>query len=86
MTNPQVPRVARRARRKERLQESARGSFREDPQVRRMLTSHIHCGEEMRLVIVNPALPCTETTARNECGSVLTYRCACGFSFDQGPD
>lgn len=50
----------------------------EDPQLRRMLASHIHCGQPMQLVTVNPTPP----EERND-GDLLTYRCACGFSFDQ---
>ena len=57
----------------------------EDPELRRMLTSHIHCGEEMQLIITHPALPGEQTTAKND-RSLLTYRCACGFSFDQPQD
>ena len=85
MTHPQVSRVARRARQKEQLKGAARGRPPEDPQLRRMLSSHIHCGQEMQLVSTDPALPREQTTARND-DSVLTYRCACGFSFDQRPD
>ena len=56
----------------------------DDPLLRRMLTSHMHCGQEMQPVIVDPALPGEQTAAKND-GSLLTYRCACGFSFDQRP-
>jgi hypothetical protein len=58
-----------------------------DPLLRRMLTSHVHCGEEMQLVIVDPAQAGERTPAMND-GTLLTYRCACGFSFDSltGPD
>ena len=79
MTHPQVSRVARRARQQELLRGAARGLPLEDPQLRRMLTSHIHCGQEMQLVSTDPALP-GEPTKNGV--SLLTYRCACGFSFD----
>lgn len=62
-----------------------RGRPSEDPQLRRMLTSHIHCGQDMQLIMVHPALPGDRTTAKND-RSLLTYRCACGFSFDQRSD
>ncbi len=50
-----------------------------------MMTSHIHCGQEMQLVGMATALPVEQTTAVND-DSLLTYRCACGFSFDQRRD
>lgn len=61
------------------------GILPEDPQLRRMLTSHIHCGQEMQPVGMDPALPGEHTAAKND-DSLLTYRCACGFSFDQPQD
>ena len=85
MTHPQVSRVARRARQRELLRGAAHGLPLEDPQLRRMLTSHIHCGQEMQLVSTDPALP-GKPTAANNGASLLTYRCTCGFSFDQRPD
>lgn len=86
MTHPQVSRVARRARQKEQLRcAAARGVPPEDPELRRMLTSHIHCGQKMQLVTMTPVLPGEQTEAKNDDG-LLTYRCACGFSFDQRPD
>ena len=85
MTHPQVSRVARRARQKEQLRGTARGRPPEDPQLRRMLTSHIHCGQEMQLVSTDPALPGEQAAAKNDDG-LLTYRCGCGFSFDQRRD
>lgn len=64
---------------------AGRGRPSEDPQLRDMLTSHIHCGQDMQLVMVHPALPGDRTTPKND-GSLLTYRCACGFSFDHRSD
>ena len=68
----------------EQLREAA-GTPSEDPQLRQMLATHVHCGEVMRLVAAEP--PATGQSAagppsgRND-GGLLTYRCACGFSFD----
>lgn len=50
-----------------------------DPLLRRMLATHMHCGEQMHLVASAPA---GLTDGKND-GGLLTYRCACGFSFDQ---
>lgn len=50
--------------------------------MRRMLASHIHCGQEMELIVVHPVLPGQKTSAGNR-RTLLTYRCTCGFSFDQ---
>lgn len=50
----------------------------EDPELRRMMASHIHCGQPMELLTVDTATP----EERND-GVLLTYRCVCGFSFDQ---
>lgn len=82
MGHPHLSRPARRKRQKEQLRGALRGKPSEDPQLRRMLTSHIHCGQDMQLIIVHPVLPGERTTAMND-GGLLTYRCACGFSFDQ---
>lgn len=85
MTESQVSRAARRARQREQLRGAIRGRPSDDPQLRRMLTSHIHCGEEMQLVSADAALRNEKAGARN--GLCLrTYRCMCGFSFDQRPD
>ena len=82
MGQPQLSRPARRARRKERLKGAGRVRPSQDPQLRRMLTSHVHCGQDMEVVAVHPALPGVRTPAKND-HSLRTYRCACGFSFDQ---
>lgn len=84
MTPTQNSRLRRRARKKEQLKSAARGMSSEDPQLRRMLTLHIHCGQEMQLVSVDPAPPSEGSAGRN--GGPLAYRCACGFSFDQRRD
>lgn len=85
MTWPQNPKAARRSWQQEQLGSAVSGRPSEDPELRRMLASHIHCGEDMELIIVHPALPGDRTTAKND-RSLLTYRCACGFSFDQRSD
>lgn len=81
MAHTQSTREARRARHKEQLQATTPRRDLVDPQLGRMLTSHIHCGQEMQLVILdlNPddVLPVTNGAR------LLTYRCPCGFSFDQ---
>ena len=57
----------------------------EDPQVRRMLASHTHCGQPMQLVPVSPA-PRGEPAAVRRDDALLTYKCACGFAFDLRQD
>ncbi|WP_258803163.1 hypothetical protein [Pseudarthrobacter sp. NS4] len=57
----------------------------EDPQLRRMLATHIHCGEVMQLVAAGQPVSTEGQQGMND-GGVLTYRCACGFSFDKGED
>lgn len=74
MTPSQIPQAVR----SKGLKGAARARLSEDPQLRRMLASHIHCGQPMQPVTVDPAPP----EERND-GDLLTYRCACGFSFDQ---
>ena len=78
----------------EQLREAA-GTPSEDPQLRQMLATHVHCGEVMRLVAAEPPAaeppaagqstaghsPARPPSGRND-GGLLTYRCACGFSFD----
>lgn len=54
----------------------------EDPQVRRMLASHMHCGEPMQLVAADP-VPSSDGSTELVDGGPATYRCACGFSFDR---
>ncbi|TLM84709.1 hypothetical protein [Pseudarthrobacter sp. NamE5] len=83
MEHPQISRVARRARQQEKLR-AATGRPPQDSQLRRMLTSHVQCGEEMQLV-TDLAMPGEPVTERND-GGMATYRCACGFSFDQRQD
>lgn len=56
----------------------ARTTPAEDPELHRMMASHIHCGQPMQLLTVHPATPEERTD-----GGLLTYRCVCGFSFDQ---
>ena len=77
MTRSQIPQAVRR----QDQRGVARARPSEDPQLRRMLASHIHCGQPMQLVSVNP----TPLEEGND-GGLLTYRCACGFSFDQRQD
>ncbi|WPU08624.1 hypothetical protein [Pseudarthrobacter oxydans] len=76
MTHSQVPLAVRR--------NNGRGAARawraEDPQLRRMLATHVHCGEPMQLV-GGDTLQDEGLAVRND-GGLLTYRCACGFSFD----
>lgn len=50
-----------------------------DPDVRRMLVSHRHCGELMHEV---PAVDESAPQA-NPDGPVVTYQCECGFAFEQ---
>jgi hypothetical protein len=85
MTHPQTSRTARRARHNEQPRGEARGGPSGDPQLHRMLASHIHCGEPMQLLSVNQSLPNEGYAGRNG-RDLLTYKCACGFSFDQQPD
>ena len=73
MAPSQIPPAVRRPGRRG----PARARRAEDPQLRRMLATHIHCGEPMQLV----AAPGEGPAAKND-GGLLTYRCACGFSFD----
>jgi hypothetical protein len=82
MGHPRISRPARRARQKEQFRVAGHPRPSADPQLRHMLTSHVHCGQEMQLIIVHPAPAGRRTIASND-GGLLTYRCACGFSFDQ---
>ncbi|MBE4720095.1 hypothetical protein DAD99_18710 [Pseudarthrobacter sp. AB1] len=70
---------------------AASGSPVDDPQLRRMLATHMHCGEPMRLVPADkmPVLLFPEASVSHPpepSGGVLMYRCACGFTFDRSPD
>lgn len=78
MTHSQIPLEVRR----KALRGAARARRVEDPQLRRMLATHTHCGEPMQLVSGDPALPNEGFGVRND-GGLRTYRCTCGFSFDQ---
>lgn len=64
------------------LQKAVHTRHPEDPQLRRMLATHIHCGEEMQLVSAGPAAAAGIPDGKDD-GGLLTYRCACGFCFDQ---
>ncbi|WP_156507393.1 hypothetical protein [Arthrobacter sp. OY3WO11] len=77
MTHSQSPLAVRRTRRRD----AAHAGRAEDPQLRRMLATHVHCGEPMRLVSAGQVPP-AEVREENHDGGLLTYRCACGFSFD----
>lgn len=85
MTHPQISRADRRARHNEQPRGAARGGPSDDPLLHRMLASHIHCGEPMHLVGADPVLPNEGFLGGND-GDLVTYRCACGFSFDQRQD
>lgn len=80
MTYSQIPLTVRRTGRRG----AARFGRTEDPQLRRMLATHVHCGEPMQLVGVG-RVPSEGPAVRND-GGALTYRCACGFSFDHTED
>lgn len=56
----------------------------EDPQLRRMLATHIHCGEDMQLVSPAGAGRPGRAEGKDDAAPV-TYRCSCGFSFDDSP-
>lgn len=85
MGHTQFSRPARRAQDKEHSRSAAqeRPSV-EDPQLRQMLATHIHCGQPMTLVTANPAPAVGGPVDKDDDGQ-LTYRCACGFSFDKLP-
>lgn len=57
-----------------------------DPLLRRMLATHIHCGEPMQVLAADQTPPLIESPEGKNDGGLLTYRCACGFSFDQRQD
>jgi hypothetical protein len=79
MTQPQISRAARQ---KKQLRAAAQRGHSEDPLLRRMLNTHIHCGQMMQPVIVEPAL-LNDGPGGTILRGLVTYRCACGFSFDQ---
>lgn len=81
MTHSQIPLAVRR----NRGRAAARAGRAEDPLLRRMLATHVHCGEPMRLVGAGQVPP-VEAGEGNYDGGLLTYRCACGFSFDHRED
>lgn len=54
----------------------------EDPLLQRMLATHIHCGQAMQLAAADETPSARLPHGKND-SRVLTYRCACGFSFDQ---
>lgn len=57
----------------------------EDPQLRLMLATHIHCGEPMQEV--QPTAAPESADSHHPPGQrILTYRCFCGFCFDEQPD
>lgn len=58
-----------------------------DPEIERMLTAHVHCGEEMTLIVPDDPRETDNDdpdAALARRSGVGTYRCFCGFSFDQG--
>ena len=59
----------------------------DDPDLRRMLVSHMHCGEPMHLIQASElplwAAPETATVSiTGQATETLTYRCACGFTLE----
>lgn len=54
----------------------------EDPHLLEMMATHVHCGEVMQLVSAGQPEAAGFRDGKND-GGLLTYRCACGFSFDQ---
>jgi hypothetical protein len=64
------------------LKKAVRPRHPEDPQLRRMLATHMHCGEEMQLVSGGRAAASGVADGKDD-GGLLTYRCVCGFCFDQ---
>lgn len=73
MTRSEIPHEVRR----KGPTGASRARSSEDPGLRRMMASHIHCGQLMQLLTVDPA-----TLEEGNDGGLLTYRCVCGFSFD----
>jgi hypothetical protein len=61
-----------------------------DPGIELMLTAHVHCGEEMALIVPDDPRE-TDTDAPAAAGQARrngprVYRCFCGFSFDQAKE
>ncbi|MGY2744445.1 hypothetical protein ACVWZ8_001562 [Arthrobacter sp. UYCu723] len=67
------------------LKRAAPGRLPVDPLLRRMLATHTHCGEVMQLVAPGQTPSVGLPEEKND-GGLLTYRCACGFSFDRRQD
>lgn len=65
------------------------GTPEEDPGVRRMLASHVHCAEPMQLIHVADQplwADASETLTTAGMGPVqdtAMYQCACGFRLDE---
>lgn len=74
MTRSQIPHVVR----PKDFRGASGAVTSEDPQLRLMLTSHVHCRQPMQLVTGDPS----SAEDRTDAGR-LTFRCVCGFSFDQ---
>lgn len=55
----------------------------DDPQLQRMLATHIHCGEAMQPMPPAEAAAAGPEENKESAAGTLTYRCACGFSFDE---
>jgi hypothetical protein len=49
-----------------------------------MLATHMHCGEEMQPMPASHVPPGSVADGKGE-GRRLTYRCVCGFCFDETP-
>lgn len=64
------------------LKKAPRTGRPEDPQLRRMLSTHIHCGEKMQPANQEHRVAPRPATGKDTPG-ILTYRCACGFCFDE---
>jgi hypothetical protein len=73
-------------------EDSHSGRSDDDPDLRRMLATHMHCGEPMHLIQPSElplwaAAPETATVSTTgQAMETLTYRCACGFTLDHRPE
>ncbi|MGK3647153.1 hypothetical protein [Pseudarthrobacter enclensis] len=56
----------------------------EDPQLRLMLATHIHCGEPMQAL--HPTTTDSVGPHHSPGPGILTYRCFCGFRFEEKQD